>query len=91
MASQFNAVLRPGIGRSRHPRAYDSPLANVALHRVPGAFEIPIVVRELAQQKKADVILALGVILKGRTKHAENLARSVTDAFQRIALDQAFQ
>jgi len=29
-------------------------------HRVPGAFEIPVVVRELAQQKKADVILAVG-------------------------------
>jgi len=62
-------------------------LAKVTLHRVPGAFEIPIVVRELAQQKKADVILALGVILKGKTNHADNLSRSVTDALQRIALD----
>src|SRR5439155_962409 len=29
----------------------------------------------------------LGVILKGKTNHADNLSRSVTDALQRIALD----
>src|SRR2546429_8698513 len=62
-------------------------MAKVALYRVPGAFEIPVVVRELAQQKKADVILALGVIIKGKTNHADNISRSVTDALQRIALD----
>ena len=64
-----------------------STSAIISLHQVPGAFEIPIVVRELALQKKTDVIIAIGVILKGRTKHAEHLARSVTDALQRIAID----
>jgi len=59
----------------------------INLYRVPGAFEIPVVVRELALQKKADAILAIAVILKGRTSHAENLSRSVTDALQRIAIE----
>jgi 6,7-dimethyl-8-ribityllumazine synthase len=45
------------------------------------------VVREVALQKKADGIIAVGVIIKGQTQHAENLARSVTDALQRIAID----
>ncbi|MFL6515544.1 MAG: 6,7-dimethyl-8-ribityllumazine synthase [Chthoniobacterales bacterium] len=61
----------------------------VDLHQVPGAFEIPIVVRELARQKRADVILALGVILQGKTDHAEHLGRSVTEALQRIAMEDA--
>jgi 6,7-dimethyl-8-ribityllumazine synthase len=65
-----------------------SPAAAVSLHRVPGAFEIPVVVQELARQKKADAILALGVILQGKTGHAQNLARSVTSALQQIALEQ---
>ena len=63
------------------------PGAVITLYQVPGAFEIPVVVRELALQKKADAVLALGVILQGDTAHAEHLARSVTDALQRIALD----
>ena len=37
-------------------------------------------------QKRADAIIAIGVILKGETDHADNLSRSVTDALQRIAV-----
>jgi 6,7-dimethyl-8-ribityllumazine synthase len=86
VASQFNASYVQGLV-DHATRELQTPMAKVALYRVPGAFEIPVVVRELAQKKKADVILALGVILKGKTNHAENLSRSVTDALQRIALD----
>ena len=86
VASQFNPSYVQGL-IDHTTRDLQTPLAKVALYRVPGAFEIPIVVRELAQQKRADVILALGVILKGKTDHADNLSRSVTDALLRIALD----
>ena len=37
--------------------------------------------------KEADAILALGVILQGKTSHAQNLAHSVTGALQQIALE----
>src|SRR5256714_15402428 len=62
------------------------PGSTTSLLQVPGAFEIPVVVRELALQKRGDAIIAIGVILKGKTDHAENLSRSVTDALQRIAV-----
>src|ERR1041384_5378708 len=61
-----------------------SPSADIFIHQVPGAFEIPIVVREIALRKKANAILALGVILQGKTSHAQNLTRSVTDAQKRL-------
>jgi 6,7-dimethyl-8-ribityllumazine synthase len=64
-----------------------SPSADISIHQVPGAFEIPVVVREIALKKNAQAILALGVILQGKTSHAQNLARSVTDALQQIALE----
>jgi 6,7-dimethyl-8-ribityllumazine synthase len=63
------------------------PGAAISIHRVPGSFEIPVVVRELARKKKADAIIACGVIMRGETNHAKNLSRSVTDALQRIAVD----
>jgi 6,7-dimethyl-8-ribityllumazine synthase len=88
VASLFNGQYVDGLVEhaSRELRAL-SPGANIALHRVAGAFEIPIVVREIAAEKKADAILALGVILQGKTSHAQNLARAVTDALQQIALE----
>jgi 6,7-dimethyl-8-ribityllumazine synthase len=64
-----------------------APDGTISIQRVPGAFEIPVVVRELAARNKADAIIACGVILKGETNHAQNLSRSVTDALQRIAVD----
>src|SRR3984893_15205591 len=86
VASQFNPSYVQGLV-DRAARELQTPMAKVALYRVPGAFAIPIVVRELAQQKKADVILALGVILKGKTNHAENISRPATDALPPIELD----
>ena len=88
VASRFNATYVQGLvdHASEQLRAL-MPGAVITLYQVPGAFEIPIVVREVALQKKADGIIAVGVIIKGQTQHAENLARSVTDALQRIAID----
>ena len=88
VASQFNGEYVQGlINHAREELCALSPRATISLQRVPGAFEIPIVVRELASQKKADAIIAVAVILKGKTGHASNLSRSVTDALQRIAVD----
>ena len=66
-----------------------TPEATISLHRVPGAFEIPVVVRELASRESTDAVIACGVILQGETNHAQNLSRSVTDALQRIAVEHS--
>ena len=90
VASRFNAqyvdALVDHATQELHALAPD---ATVSLHRVPGAFEIPVVVRELASRESADTIIACGVILQGETNHAQNLSRSVTDALQRIAVQEA--
>jgi 6,7-dimethyl-8-ribityllumazine synthase len=87
VASRFNAQYVDGLidHATKELRAL-APNATISLHRVPGSFEIPVVVRELATQNKPDAIIACGVILQGETNHAQNLSRSVTDALQRIAI-----
>jgi 6,7-dimethyl-8-ribityllumazine synthase len=88
VASQFNAQFVQGLAdHARQELRALAPDATISLHRVPGAFEIPVVVRELAAQEQADAIIACGVIMQGETDHAQNLSRSVTDALQRIAVD----
>src|SRR6184192_2447541 len=88
VASQFNATYVQGLVDHvvSELRAL-IPGVTTTLLQVPGSFEIPVVVRELAMQKRGgDAIIAIGVILKGTTDHADNLSRSVTDALQRIAV-----
>lgn len=88
VASQFNAKYVQGLVNhaTEELRSLVSGVL-LTLHQVPGAFEIPIVVREIALQERADAIIAVGVILQGDTSHAEHLARSVTDGLQQIALE----
>jgi 6,7-dimethyl-8-ribityllumazine synthase len=88
VASQFNAQYVDGLvdHAVEELRALASD-AKIFIHRVPGSFEIPVVVSELARKKRADAIIACGVILQGETDHAKNLSRSVTDALQQIAVD----
>ncbi len=59
---------------------------DVAVVRVPGAFEVPMVVSRLAASGDYDAIIALGVIIRGETKHADLIGRAVTDALSQIAL-----
>jgi len=88
VASQFNARYVQGlVDHANKELCVLAPSAMISLERVPGAFEIPVVVHELASQRKADAIIAIGVILQGKTGHAQNLSWSVTDALQRIAVD----
>jgi 6,7-dimethyl-8-ribityllumazine synthase len=88
VASQFNAQYVQGLVDHAVEELHQvAPDAAISIHRVPGSFEIPVVMRELARKKNADAIIACGVIMQGETNHAKNLSRSVTDALQRIAVE----
>ena len=88
VASQFNARYVEGlVDHAKQELHVLAPNAAVSVQRVPGAFEIPVVVGELASKGMANALIACGVILKGKTDHAQNLSRSVTDALQRVAID----
>ena len=47
---------------------------NVTVVRVPGAFELPLVVRRLAASKKVDAVIALGAVIRGATPHIDYVA-----------------
>jgi 6,7-dimethyl-8-ribityllumazine synthase len=55
--------------------------------RVPGAFEIPLQVQRLANSGKYAAVIALGVVWQGKTLHAQEILRAVTDALMRIGLE----
>ena len=67
-------------------RAYLAEVgATVTELRVPGSFELPVVAQRLAVQY--DVVVALGVIIRGGTPHFEYVSSAVTDGLGRVALD----
>lgn len=89
VASEYNARFVDGlVSAAQKEIAAVLPSATVTLHRVPGAFEIPLVVQEAARATAAvDAVIAFGVILQGKTAHADLIAASVTDALMKISLE----
>ncbi|SNT65913.1 6,7-dimethyl-8-ribityllumazine synthase [Asanoa hainanensis] len=62
-----------------------SAVSDVAVARVAGSVEIPVVAQALA--KKYDVVVALGVVIRGSTAHFDYVCQSVTEGLTRVALD----
>ncbi|SRR6266446_3883992 len=90
VASRFNPQYVDGlVDHVMQELRTLAPKATISILRVPGSFEIPLVVRELAAHDSADAIIACGVILQGETNHAQNLSRSVTDALQHITVEHS--
>ncbi len=46
----------------------------ITVAKVPGAWELPIVAKRMAEAKRFDAILALGVVIRGHTPHFEYVA-----------------
>jgi len=59
---------------------------NITVARVPGSNELPSAVQMLAAGRP-DVLIALGVIIRGGTLHYELIATASAQALQRVALD----
>ena len=64
----------------------DCRVEDVSTWHVPGAFELPVAAKALAQQRY-DAVVALGVVIRGGTPHFEYVCRAVTDGLTRVALD----
>ena len=60
--------------------------AEFDLHRVAGAFELPVVA-QAALAGGYDAVVCLGVIVRGGTPHFEYVSNAVTDGLTRVALD----
>ncbi len=62
------------------------PQGRVDLIRVPGAFEIPVTVASILERDPPACVIALGLIIRGATEHADLVATSVTQALQQLAV-----
>lgn len=58
----------------------------VTLVRVPGAWEIPLVVERLVLSKKLDAVIALAAVIRGSTPHFDYVAAEVTKGIAAASL-----
>ena len=54
---------------------------------VPGAFEIPIIAKKMAQSGKYDAVLCLGAVIKGSTSHYDYVCAEVSKGTAMVGLE----
>lgn len=65
----------------------DTELDMIETAWVPGAFEIPLIAKKMANSKKYDVIITLGAVIKGSTPHFDYVSSEVAKGVAHVALD----
>lgn len=61
---------------------------NIEVSWVPGAFEIPLVAKKMAQSKKYDAIICLGAVIKGSTPHFDYLCAEASKGISSVSLSE---
>ncbi|GKZ03857.1 6,7-dimethyl-8-ribityllumazine synthase [Paraclostridium bifermentans] len=61
---------------------------NIEVSWVPGAFEIPLVAKKMAQSKKYDAIICLGAVIKGSTPHFDYVCAEASKGISSVSLSE---
>ena len=83
VATRFNEVVVSKLvdgaadGLSRH---------GVDMEWVPGAFEVPLTAKKMAESGKYDAILCLGAVIRGETDHYAYVSTEVTKGIAQVSL-----
>lgn len=60
---------------------------DITLVRVPGAYELPVVAKKLAEKKQFDAIIALGAVIRGGTPHFDFVAGECNKGLAQVSLE----
>ena len=87
VASRFNetVVERLVTGAVEALVARGAARRGLELVRVPGAFDLPPVVRRIAKSGRFDAVIALGAVIRGETAHFDYVAGECAAGLARIA------
>ena len=84
--SEFNSEITDSMIKYARAHAKKLGLKVVAEATVPGAFEIPLLVKKMLERRDVDGVATIGAVIKGGTKHDELIAYQVASALMTLSL-----
>ena len=60
---------------------------NIVIKEVPGAFELPLAAKVVAEANNVSCVIAIGAIIKGDTPHFDFISQACLDGLQNIAIE----
>lgn len=90
VAARFNAhivdELLAGCVRRLNQLGIDG--SRISVHRVPGAFELPLAAKALARTKRYAAVVCVGAVIRGDTPHFEYVAGECTRGIAEVSLSE---
>ena len=89
IVSRFNDFISSKLveGAVDGLRRHGASEEQISLIKVPGAFEIPLTAKKLAESGKYNAIICLGAVIRGATPHFEYVAAEVSKGIASVALE----
>src|SRR3990167_6614244 len=60
---------------------------DIAIYKVPGAFELPLIAKKLAKSARFDAVICVGAVIRGATPHFEYISAEVSKGIASVGLD----
>lgn len=91
VASRFNPAFTDALIQTALEglEACGVERSDLLLVRVPGAYEIPPVIEQLAQHGTCDALIALGTVIEGETPHATLINQCIASSLSRTSCEHA--
>jgi 6,7-dimethyl-8-ribityllumazine synthase len=89
LASRFNETITKSLleGALSALRRHGLDDASITIAWVPGAFELPMTAKRLADSGEFDAIVCLGAVIRGATTHYDYVCGQAAAGIARVALD----
>ncbi len=89
VAARFNEFITSKLigGAEDILKRHEVEEKNISLVWVPGAFEIPLIAKKLANSKKYDAVITLGAVIKGSTPHFDYVCSEVSKGVASVSLE----
>ncbi len=89
VAARFNADLVEELLTGCRRRLLEAGLSDdrIEVYRVPGAFELPVTAKALAESKRVAAVICLGCVIRGDTPHFDYVAGEAARGIARVSLD----
>ncbi|WP_419780916.1 6,7-dimethyl-8-ribityllumazine synthase [Maridesulfovibrio sp.] len=89
VAGRFNDIIVDRLvgGAVDYLARHGCDKENMTLIKVPGAFEIPVVTKKLAESGKYDGIVVLGAVIRGATPHFDYVCNECAKGVAQVSMD----
>ncbi|MHB1679159.1 MAG: 6,7-dimethyl-8-ribityllumazine synthase [bacterium] len=87
--ARFNEFINSKLldGALDYLRRSGANESDITVVKVPGAFELPMAIKIMAETKKYDGIICLGTLIRGETNHFDLLSQQVTKMISELAVN----